>query len=111
MCGVKPERLIALVVYHPLMHVGFMNLFTLCAIYAAYAYVHVRIITNWIAAKILQQNNFGISKFPDQPFCVGLGMRLAVYGTTKVLIWQFRGHKDKIGLCFPDSSSLRPTHF
>ncbi len=45
MCGVKPERLIALhyrvvapcdwhVVYHPLMHVGFMNPLTLRAIYA-----------------------------------------------------------------------------
>ncbi len=44
MCSVTPERLIALhdrvapcdwhVVYHPLMHVGFMNPFTLRAIYA-----------------------------------------------------------------------------
>ncbi len=81
--GMKPERLIALhdrvalcdwhVVYHPLMHVGYMNPFTLLAIYAipnlrSPAYVQ----TNCIAAKILQQNNFGIGKFLDQPFCIGL---------------------------------------
>ncbi len=80
MCGMKPERLIALhdrvapcdwhVVYLPLMHVGFVNPVTLRAIYAEYAYVSIT--TNYTAAKILQQNNFGIGKFPDQPFCIGL---------------------------------------
>ncbi len=68
-----------IVVYHPLMHVSFiLSRFAqstrspICAAPRMYK----RTTTNCIAAKILQQNNFGIGKFPDLPFCVGLGTRL-----------------------------------
>ncbi len=56
-------------------HVGFVNPFTLCAIYAipnlrSATYVRIYITTNCIAAKILQQSNFGIGKFPDHLFAL-----------------------------------------
>ncbi len=37
-------------------------------------------------------------------------LELAAYGTTKALIWHFRGHKDKIGL-FPRLQQSGYYHF
>ncbi len=50
--------------------------------------MYKRITTNCIAAKFFQQNNFGVGKFPDQPFCVGLGTRLLLTYLPTVSTWR-----------------------